>query len=157
MSQIKLLQPKEGVTLLAVKVPEGADEICIPNVYITPHLQIWMPPRRVLPDGEDIIELPEGNWQLLGIATEIPEEVWQGIMPKGKVRYKDFVGGYLFKKATDAAISMLEAHEVYSVNPIPVPEAQFDERGNGGYCEKWIKEYEKAEANTGHWVILKRV
>lgn len=158
MSQIKQLNPRDGITLLAVKITE---ECAKHHIGINPNgtrLFLW--------DGKGLCTHLPFPCKLLGISTEIPEEVWQGIMPKGQVRYKDFVGGYLFKKATDAAMSMLAAHEMYSKNPLagifrphsgePDP-ANLGEVLVSAIYEDLREEYFKYEANTGTWIILKQI
>lgn len=113
MSQIKELKPRPGITLLAVKLPEGA---MLP--YIHRNRLLFD-----LPKCEcDMIKLPEGNWQLLGIATEIPEEVWQGIVESRWDYYKNYlcpkdgnVGNYkrlVCITATESAMSFLSAHDI---------------------------------------------
>ena len=78
MSQIKQLQPKEGVTLLAVKVPEGAHSFDVDRNPLLKNEQLFFRAEFMgLPNVTRCRDLPEGNWQLLGKATEIPEEDWQ--------------------------------------------------------------------------------
>lgn len=149
MSQIKQLQPKEGVALLAVKVPEGAWKFSITSGDNNLHYKIGT--------IRHIYDLPEGNWRLLGIATDIPEEVWKGIVHKQSTfgDYYYVSNGKSFETATEAAMSFLEANEVYSVNPLG---DEPKDRPDLGLYTKIIREkhmmWQQAEANTGTWVIL---
>lgn len=164
MSQIKQLQPKEGVALLAVKVAPDATNFRIANGFPDPpkgdlaydtKLNVWQ-------TGDAI--LPEGNWKLLGKATEIPEEVWQGIVgtvkPHAAIRtyYLSYANkAPFYKTATEAAMSFLEANEVYSVNPYGFPGCECPSNANKDVtdkCESDNARWSKAQENTGTWLII---
>lgn len=173
MSQIKQLHPKEGVTLLAVKVPEGAYDFAYHRADWQNEYNVieWKQPLEVIGSfhknqGAYVID-DEFDYKVLGIIKDIKEKTWQTIMPDpeiigevddGAYRIEEFYGytDYIneenaFDTATESAMSLLEKHGVYSKNPIPVP--QF----NGDYDKDWVYAYEQAQANTGTWVILQRI
>lgn len=126
MSQIKELQPKEGVTLLAIKtegVPKNPHFYTVGDkmflVYFIKNGDGWK---------QINVELPPSLYKILGISTEIPESVWQGIVKKAVYLdayshsspipcYKGYVDNVWKWTATESAMSLLEKHEVYSVNP----------------------------------------
>lgn len=159
MSQIKELQPRPGITLLAVKVPEGAKNIEVTN---SPDGSLSMLEFYCAEFWDQYIDLPKGPWQLLGIPTEIPEEVWQGIMHKQST-FGDYyyVGnGRSFKTATEAAMSFLASHDVYSVNPYMKPDIQYYMSDSAfttrNYHEK-LEQWQQAQENTGTRVILRKL
>lgn len=157
MEQYKILQPKEGVTIATILLP-GDGDYTVNDCT----LSYW--------SGKTVlqIELPPGFWQLLGIATEIPESIWQGVVEPRWDYYKNYlapedgnVGSYkrlVCDTATKSAMSLLEKHEVYSEQP-DCPNQWCD----GGKIDIGYNEYlscelcEKAEATTGTWVILKQI
>lgn len=165
MNNIKQLHPKERVTLLAVKVPDGAYNFEVTN---SPDGSLSMLEFYSDEAWDQYIDLPKGNWQLLGTPDQITEDVWSGIVEARWDYYKNYltpkdgnVGNYnrlVCKTATESAISFLEANEVYAINP-------YGERPDGLDPMTWESEsYEKdlelwqqAEDNTGTWVILLRV
>lgn len=153
MSQIKELQPKEGVTLLAVKVEPDSYEFSIRNGVLM---------ARITPKTHSETTLPEGNWQLLGKATEIPEEVWQGIVSKVIVNGDTYYGYiddnrelHTFDTATEAGISFLVKYEVYGANPYIKP-CHLTAPDNEIYGDVFFK-WQQAQSNTGTWVMLQRV
>ena len=155
MSQIKQLQPKEGVTLLSWLTPDDFREFA---GLVGDHLYYWGK-LHTRADYPYSVKLPFSDVEYLGKATEIPEEVWQGIVDrmgpyKNYLLSDDEFEDYSFKTATESAMSFLEANEVYSVNPLnpPIERLQY----GGGYAmrQSEVDEYEKAEANTGTWLIL---
>jgi hypothetical protein len=159
MTQIKLLHPKEGVTIAAIKVdPDEYDfslnynssgllsqndesEAPFPHVY-------W---------------LPQGPWQILGLSDQLSEEQWRELVHKQSTfgDYYYVANNRSFDTATEAGLSFLEANGVYSKNPLgDEPEMKYKNTS----CENDIVDYrydyyqwEQAQANTGSWLILKRV
>lgn len=152
---IKQLQPKEGVTLLGVKWPEEASDLCMPKIGM---VDLYFHNKSGVEEDYISVNIPSGPWQLLGIATEIPEEVWQGIMATVKRSvfgytldvYEDFkCPEASFNTATGSAMSFLEANKVYNVNPL-------GERPSIINHDVWYSEedWKQAQANIGTWVIL---
>lgn len=108
------------------------------------------------------------EYKILGKANELTEEQCETITPcvyDGRedvnvmgLIYECYDGSdFTCNTAKESFASLMQSIRCYSVNPVPNPEPQFDERGNGGYCETWVKDYEKAQANTGTWIILKKL
>lgn len=162
MSQIKQLQPRPDITLLAVKVSEGATEYDLSGL----DLRLWYYQGNALSKIE-CFELPF-ECKLLGTLDQITEEIWQTLIEMqlvdarfGGLKYPNFnlksKPHLSFDTATESAISFLEANEVYSVNPLgkkpPVHEDilafaslnEFD-------CA--VQKWQQAQSNTGTWIIL---
>lgn len=114
MNEFKQLHPRPDVTLLAVKVPEGA----ISAVPLPPLNTICFEFSTGKKDNI-YINLPiNGPWKLLGKATEIHELKWREIVSKVIVD-TDIWFGYVkdlklqtFGSAKEAGMSFLEANEV---------------------------------------------
>lgn len=86
---------------------------------------------------DDCVELPEGNWQILSLHSEMTEE-----------------------KARELGLSLEQYHSLVkslglvTENPIPEPEFQCDEYGKGGYCEVWVKEFEEAQRLVKNYLLI---
>jgi len=146
---IKQLQPKEGVTLLAWLAPEGAYDFKLLDGYLSYIIKKYF---AIL---NEVVKLPF-ECKLLGIATEIPEEVWQTLM------CDDNEGAdpdNPFQTAKESGLSFLHTNEVYSEKPDDCQNQWCD----GGKIDMGYNEYlfcelcEKAESNTGTWVILQLI
>lgn len=149
MSEIKQIDTGK-CRLLAVMVPEGATYFDMVNALKHPQLRTIHPEHGGWWYSE---ELPEGKYKLLGIATEIPESVWQTLLPVFvcaplRNRYINFLDVYsdLLTSAVKSGTSFLQANEVYSINPLA-----FDPTGIT------TSEWAHNEANTGTWVLLKQI
>lgn len=155
--------------LLLLLLPEGVTE-CQPR---------WIEGKDVLQQlsiavyGSTIdIELPDGNWEELGIAHELTEEVWSTIVEHtgfhmGLPTYKDYGTDdlpYDTTSATESGLSLLAANDVYAVNPYG------DQPHNTGLVHLYptgdeimdasLNEaiaWNKAQQNTGKWVLLKKI
>lgn len=78
------------------------------------------------------IALPDGNYQLLGIAHELTEKVWDSVIGKRPTFAPEvfFYPDYTYKgadfsalnTATESGLSLLKKHEVYDVNPYGIIE-----------------------------------
>lgn len=167
MEQYKIIQPKEGVTLLVVKITEECAKHHIGINQNGTRLFLW--------DGKGLCTHLPFPCKLLGISTDVPEEVWQTLLPTFvcapfRNRYINFldIEGDLLTSAIKSGMSFLQANEVYSVNPygeMPIRRTPF--MGKGQYTEdqlefieehkKEFNQWQRAEANTGTWVILQRV
>lgn len=155
MEQYKILQPKEGVTIVTVLIPNEASAWKNESYHIN---TLWYKTDEM--HYPKHIDLPEGNWQLLGKATDIPEEVWQGIV-EPEVRILSWPVNTDMPEveeltATESAMSFLEANEVYRVNPYGEKE-QEDISDLGAFTVMMRKRHrlwKQAEDNTGTWVIL---
>lgn len=163
MDNIKLIQTGK-CEILVLKVPEGASKFYIYEAdwLQEEHSLHWRMPDNT--DGELYFSDAQSEYEILGISTELTEEQWRGVLPIRKFRgfrglyYEDYKGIRVFlASAKQSGISLLEANQCFSVNPIPQPEAQLDEQGNGGYCDTWVSKWQEAEYNTGKWLILKQL
>lgn len=170
MNNIKELHPKEGVVLLAVKVPDGAYDFVYYESDCHTEFNVieWKEPLQkigsfVKSEGGYIID-DDFDYMILGTPDQITEEVWQGIMlcdliggiggVGGQWLYPDYQRSNCdgFEKATESAMSFLEANEVYSVNPKLHP-ADIETMSIEHYI-RLEDNWNKAEANTGTWVLL---
>lgn len=100
------------------------------------------------------------NYQLLGIAHELTEEVWDTLVDKkpdvNSIEYfEDYSGkGWGLDTATASGLSLLEANEVYAVNPYEDKE-ESDDGNFFGLVDAVM--HRQAQQNTGKWVLLKKV
>ncbi|WP_407430598.1 hypothetical protein [Arcticibacter sp.] len=156
MSQIKQLIPKPGTVILAVNLPEWACKFSVTSGDNNLHYKIGT--------TRHIYNLPDGQLELLGKPSDIPEEVCRSLF-----RNKDGYGLSVelpapnnrtaYFSGKDALSAFLKANEVYSVNPIcwvnPSSKAiHFDsEKDRKAAIVKW----QQAEANTGTWVLLLKI
>lgn len=104
------------------------------------------------------IDIPEGSWQIISLASEMTEEKAKLIMEKNILGlYANYVYKHIdfsFVNALDSFTSWLKSLGYVIDNPIPQPEAQFNEYGEGGYCETWIKDYEEAQGQVQKLLII---
>lgn len=156
--------------LLCVKVPENSYRHLFTNIHGDNDLVFY-----IKNEFPKFVTLPDGNYQLLGIAHGLTEEVWREILPpilgwsktlyynhQSKCSdYRDIVDS-AFDKATESGLSLLRANEVYDVNPFEEKPCEkdyaFDGLINGEYdfnydTSKWIN----AQQNTGNWLMLKKI
>ena len=146
---------------LLVKVPDDAKTVHIAFNSRNPTL-MWCT------DLNGIImiqrqKLEKGNWQIVGEAFDLTRDRCREIIIdpdtsglldiyKNYRRHQEYL-----TSAKQSFESLLVSLDVYSENPIPMPEFQSDENGNGGYCESWINTYQEAEQRTGRWILLKKI
>lgn len=108
MSKIKLIDT-DKCKLLAVMVPEyGWDfRVDYGNRVVLSFACINEP---------DAIKLPEGNWQILGLSTELTEEQWSEIVKYVGLpwcAYKDYrSNSNWFSTAKESGLSLLEANQI---------------------------------------------
>ena len=116
------------------------------------------------------VKIPEdsildGNWQIIGLANEITEEhcedlvesetdIWLQKMTYNCYTKKD--AAYL--SAKESFESLMEANEIYSVNPYGKEPEDVPHLGAWTQYrrEKW-QEWKKAEERTGKWLVLRRI
>jgi len=113
------------------------------------------------------IDLPIARWQIVGDPFGLTEERYKELAMRSDRHpdlelYIDHMADstryvYLLKSAKEGFISLLNSLKIYQTNPIRKPEPQFDERGNGGYCQTWINDYEEAQERTGSFILLKKI
>lgn len=139
--------------LIAVKVPDGTYGFSTERRTGNRMHLTWLEERLLYPKGSleilDATELPKGDWSLLGIAHDLTEEVWESVLPKARMLY--------FDTATESGLSLLEANEIYAVNPYGWHEP---ECGNTCSCVAGCYEnarWNKAQQNVGKWVMLKKI
>ena len=101
-------------TYLLVEVPE--ETVAVELTYTTNKLVCWE-------DGSFAeIELPDADYELLGLCRDISEEVWRGIVTcryeygkggyKGVLLCKDYGNGGALPTATESARSLVKAHSM---------------------------------------------
>jgi len=159
MSKIRVIDTGKR-KLLAVMVPEIARDYEMRDDGKTISFGVYNPYSR------EYWSLPQGNWQILGLSTELTDEQWIIIVEPLWNGFKNYllvnepVGNYkrLVKEtAKRSGESLLEANEVYSTNPIsdekPKPESYVVHEEWLIDCARW----EEAKENVGSWLILKQV
>lgn len=164
MSEIKQIDTGK-CRLLAVMVPEGA--ILMPAIY--PHVITYR-----IGNSMSSVFLPENwhhvNWQILGLSDELTEEQWRRLVD-GKLDFLDGFGSVMqypdftdkahcYLTAKESGLSLLEANECFSVNPYSDPGLTM-KQGNRcvyyGASDEEFEIYEKAQQNTGTWLILRKL
>lgn len=111
------------------------------------------------------------KYDIIGFVKDITEEHAAEIVEfstqqytvrhyKNYCQHKIGVYVYEFKKAKESFQSLMQSIGCYSVNPLSDPELTM--RQGDGYVyysasDEDFEEYEKAEANTGTWLILKKL
>lgn len=183
MSEIKIIDTGK-CKLLAVMVPEGASVFKIVMKYKStsrlPCFEDRLKTLYLTYEGKlgalHEIKLPQGNWQILGLSTEITEEQWYDLVnslpdPYSNSHhrnYKDYCRNYsitrsqyIFNTAKESGLSLLEANECYSTNPMEPVWEQTD--ANGTPYNKhfdyysYLRAYKEAQQNTGTWLILRKL
>lgn len=115
-------------------------------------------------DDSQFIKLPEGEWQILGISTEVTEGQWRELM----LRTKSFLSGVFpvfhysgFETAKESGLSLLESNGIFSVNPYgekapivsdPDPSSQY----YGAQMDE-MHRWQQAQENTGPRLILNNI
>lgn len=107
------------------------------------------------------VQLPEGNWQIVGLSTEVTEGQWRELM----LRTKSFLSGVFpvfhysgFETAKESGLSLIEANECFSVNPLDgVPRYVYGQNNSANTVWYTEKDYQQAQENTGTWLILRKL
>ena len=92
-----------------VSVPEGATDITIDEL-ITPYLQYWQG------DEDTAVDLPPGQWKLIGRLKDIDEKGWRGIVElcehfDGFYGYRNYlITGTYEKHALESGHSLMKAN-----------------------------------------------
>jgi len=125
---------------LLVKVPEGQVEI-FEYGFSSYHLCIT--------ENKDI-QLPVGQWKLIGNPFELSDWQWKGIVPT------QFTGGaynYSNYPHLSAGLSLLRSLQVYKENPFKNGEPSTINH------EVWYskQEWQEAEKRTGNWVLIQKI
>lgn len=168
MNEFKQLHPKEGIELLAVKVPEGASLF-----KVTDRLEFDELDQNSGMQMPDYIMLPEGNWQIVGISDQLTEEQCREVMPVSYLPFPNFdpigfevndeLGTTIYNTAKEAFESLMQSERCYSENPYG-PDLCEHNRQCYDSCQGscWTRadidseEWQAAEANTGSWLIIKK-
>lgn len=115
----------DKATLLAVELPEGA--YC-PNICQLPPsigVNYFLYENGVNTPYKESLDIPKGNWQLLGRVPDIMEEQWGGIVEDASYKYPyEFTrkyenydeGDFDFNCSSESALSLLRANEIYFEN-----------------------------------------
>lgn len=158
MSEIK--QINTGVAeVLAVKVPEGAIRFAIEQDALFCHIKAGV---------YKLVKLPPGKWTPLGIDTELTEEDFDPLVDHAMGTYLNYLTDkYELDTSKEAFESLMQANSLYSVNPYEQPTFEYDfgdegptdyllESANNDFDLR-MNQWQQAEANTGTWLILKRL
>lgn len=161
-NKIKLINTGK-CNILAMMVPEGA------KAWINPYIKEYLHVGHIHGDAHSL-PLPEGNWQILGISTELTEEEWTNLLPIEVTNIQGFICGdyidYLdrnnyYETAKESGLSLLEANQCFSVNPYgkeapivsdPDPHSQY----YGAQMDELYR-WQQAQENTGKWLILNKL
>ena len=107
-------------------------------------------------------KLPIDNWQIIGLAHELTNAQCENLVEiypdfsLQKVTYKCYTkknAVYLYAK--ESFESLMEANEIYSVNPFQEPD-----RGDySGGDQFWFDfdQWQKAKERTGKYIVLKQI
>lgn len=156
--------------LIAVKVPD--DAIPIEVNQCTFYFEVGLGDNTTI----KYMALPDGDWNILGIAHELTEDVWDTLIkndggylfdndPNFYNSYPDFelldhpFDSASFRTATESGLSLLEANEVYAVNPYGEDEPE-DIEHLGAFTQMMRqrhREWKKCQQTTGKWVLLKKI
>lgn len=146
--------------LLLLLLPEGVTE-CQPR---------WIEGKDVLQQlriavyGSTIdIELPDGNWEELGVAHELTEEVWDSVLPSYSIQdefdYMRYDNLEFCETATESGLSLLRANECYAVNPYGRDEPE-GIKHIGVFAQLMRQKHKlwnEAQQNTGKWILLRKL
>lgn len=146
----------EKATILLLMLPEDAKYIDVRNgvVYYDTDFK----------EGEFTL-LPQGNWQPLGFTKEVGEEVAKEVVGRDKRGFKYYWkdNGFVprgfnsvFETALEAFHSLLQANEVYLVNPYGKTKPYYD-LDEATMYEYELEQWQQAQQNTGNWYILKKL
>ena len=152
-----------GIEVLFVEVPEDAKEFDVHhNVLLCFHLN----------DNVEGINLPIGQYQILGKSTELSEEQMKEICEHKEVDSYDYYGivydeiyrNYLlsehdwklscdqFSTVQESYLSLLEANGIVDRCMIPEPEGV----GFDSPSQEW-DEWQEAQSKVKHYLVLKRI
>lgn len=124
MKQVEIVTSK--VEMLLVDLPEDAKNVRIEtNQSVIPygksiHFEVSPTKESYGLENTEWQDLPEGNWQHLGKATELTEEDWKGIVDVMKtknlyINYNRSIENpevYCYKHAKESGLSLLKANGV---------------------------------------------
>lgn len=140
---------------LAVKVPDEAEDFIVDEDGLN---MFQNPPHSDMTLGN--IELPPGNWQLIGACKELTDEQWKGVVDEvsswGKTYFKNYGGKYSYNESMSSAesgMTLLLLNNVYFTNPFPSGKPSMLNH-DVWYSEK---DWQEAEKRTGNWVLIKMI
>ena len=96
-----------GITILLVEVPEGAKEFDISDMGSLIYYVEW--------GNSGYIDLPQGQYQILGKSTELSEEQMKEICDtdgKGYMNYLEHPKNSYCKTVQESYLSLLEANGI---------------------------------------------
>lgn len=146
----------EKGTVLFVQVPDDAIGYSLTMFDNIPHLQLRFDKH---PYGDSIKisrkRLEYNPWQLIGLTSEVTEEIAKIMVDKMINSYKDYadskiVDTFSLFTALDSFKSLMLHLQVYEVNTIAKPN---DDAQDGKYLRR-LGQWQEAEARTGEWVVL---
>lgn len=143
--------------VLVCELPEGIDDIDN-DVFVNNfgnHIRYW-------DKGKDyLIDLPDGNWQLLGRLPDITEYKADQVVVKSNhtglyahyVKYIP-VNTYCYKESADSLYSLLRSNDIYFDNPFgkePDSRNEFYRDALGITSNYWSDLLEWQEAQSKVW------
>jgi hypothetical protein len=165
MSEIKQISTGKA-ELLIVKVPEGAANFAY--LPVNEMLQYDIPVNYV-----SLIKLPQGNWQIVGISDQLTEEQCAELMQSESMVIDNSGNTTLYLSPVDyhatakeAFASLMQSNECYTLNPYAgmfTPRPPQEDTGDlgkiiGDVIYNDMRDlFLAAEANTGTWLVLKRI
>lgn len=162
-----IIQANTGkAELCFVKVPKDSNEAeIVTNQAVIPYGQSL-----VVPDGyykcfpnHMFIDLPSGNWQILGNPYQLSEEqcndivdiVWNG---HNEHVFKDYVNDNWEPNARSSFGGLLHALNIYRTNPFGTKRDLYKIPAAGSPSWlKSVKDWQDAEERKGSWILLKKV
>ena len=154
--------------LLFVKVPEDAHDFQIDHNKNIECDQLYY--RAIfmnLPNIGTTRSLPPGKWKIIGLANEITEEQCEDLVESEtdiwlqKMTYKCYTkNDAAYLSAKESFESLMEANEIYSVNPLqkPMYSSLFgeDKKMMSEYKER-LSKWKRAEERTVKYLVLEQI
>jgi len=149
---------------LAMLVPDDATKFSLKKTKKgkPDQLHYFIPYTCDAVSNQRLVILPSEDYLFVGKATELTEEQCAEITPNSF--YGRFIDYNMLEvncgTAKESFASLMQSLQCYSVNPLSDPEGTM--RQGDGYVyysasDEEFEEYEKAQANTGTWLILKKL
>lgn len=148
--------------LVLVKVPDKSHKHLFTKIHGDNDLVFY-----IENEFPKVVTIPDGKYELLGIAHDLTEEVWRKIVKTNfrfNIKYNTLFLDYStmhfkFKTATESGLSMLRANEIYDVNPYGEECRSYSEVIDGAdvfELKEDMDNWTKAQQNTGKWVVLRK-
>jgi len=148
---------------LAVLVPDDAGKFSIKKTRkgYADQLHYYVPYTLDVVSNQRLVILQGEGYEVLGKATELTEEQCAEIVDYKTTGYfKSYAyknADFIFNTAKESFTSLMQSLECYSVNPLNPPIERLQYGGEYTMRQSEIDEYEEAQANTGTWIILRKL